>query len=415
MASDNKVFWPFVPEYEMTEELEWLTDVITCPKGEDRIPLRGDPRQSLQYSAYMEDAYMAEAKNTSRQIVNEFYIPYWPVALRLPQQVGDIPNTYLVDGLGNEHKGVGLFLLNDTRDYRSYSERESGVLLDGETLGWGDTWGHFYDGIEGPLVWVFKFDPLDDFKIAGSTMVPQTLSVLEQPIDFSFRGGNLWEVNIRATNTLPPLQVFDYVPRQYKGIDIFDLLNYSSTLTEQHFTEVDNVQSDSGIIQSVATLGRPETLTSLGFHATTPEEVDAMKSWIYSRAGRLIPFWVRSNSNDFHIERGFEKDPTNSNRTIITVRRVQGLKAPFKVSALHRNGSEEFLTCIIAQDMGNDTHTLVFKENTTRNWAKGDTIDLRMMIYARFDSDRVELKYESGGNLLAQVPVRELYYNFNND
>lgn len=411
----NPVFWPYLPEYEMTEELEWLTDVMKCPKGEDRVCLRGDPRQSLQYSAYMEDEYMAEAKATSKAIVNEFYIPYWPSSLKLPYQQAEVPYTYYLDNMTEEHKGVGLFLINNTREYRSYPETQGGVVLEGETLGWGDTWGMFWDGVEGPFVWAIK-DPLDPFQVEGSTMVSQTLSVLEQPVDFNHRGGDLWEVNIRATNTNPPLQRFNYVADQYKGIDIFDLTNMSGgTLSEQHFTEVDNIQSESGVIQSVATLGRPETLTAIGFHATDKIEQDEVKSWIYSRKGMLVPFWIRSNSKDFLLETGFVADPVNSNRTVVSVRRVNGLKAPFKVSVIKTDGTEQFLTCIIAQDTFTDSQVLVFKENTTRGWTKQQIKDMRIMLYARLDSDRVELKYEPGGNMLAQVPVRELYYDFDNE
>lgn len=409
--TDKIPVWPFIPEYEMTEELEWLTDVIKCPKGEDRICLRGEPRQGVQYSAFLEDVDAAEAKQISRGILRDVMIPYWPLSFVMPE--ARIEGVYDTPWIGPEHKSDGVFLWNSSRDYRSYGPLNSGVLLEGEVLGYGDSYGNFYGGIEGPVVWALKYpDTSDPFVIEGSTFIVQSLAVLQQPVDFNHKGGNVWEINFRATSTTPKLKKYETNYQQYEGVDILDSLNMSGgSLIEQHFIEVDLIQSDSGVMHNESIYDRPETLSSISFHATTPEEVVELKSWILSRHGMLVPFWVRSSNKDFLPLTNFVAAPNNASS--ITIRSVANLEAPFKLSVIHESGQEKFLTCMAVHKHTDDTQTLVVRERSAIGWGALNIIDMRILLLARHDSDRVELKYISGGQVLAQMPTRELYYNFN--
>lgn len=70
--------WPFIPQREFTESLEWLTDVIRCKASEQRFALRKTPRHGYQYNLIMEPQQFSRAKLMARALSQgEVSLPLW--------------------------------------------------------------------------------------------------------------------------------------------------------------------------------------------------------------------------------------------------------------------------------------------------------------------------------------------------
>lgn len=71
-------FWPFIPQREFIESLEWLTDVIRCKGGEQRLALRTIPRSGYQFNYVMDQRQFSLGKSYARTMTaEELYLPLW--------------------------------------------------------------------------------------------------------------------------------------------------------------------------------------------------------------------------------------------------------------------------------------------------------------------------------------------------
>lgn len=68
--------WPFPPRSEMTETLEWLTDVMRAKGAEQRIALRTAPRRSYAFSHVLDAQQYASAQEMVRD-AEDYLVPDW--------------------------------------------------------------------------------------------------------------------------------------------------------------------------------------------------------------------------------------------------------------------------------------------------------------------------------------------------
>lgn len=70
--------WPFIPQREFTESLEWLTDVIRCKGGEQRFALRTVPRAGYLFNYLMDQRQFSLGKSYARAMTaEEVLLPLW--------------------------------------------------------------------------------------------------------------------------------------------------------------------------------------------------------------------------------------------------------------------------------------------------------------------------------------------------
>lgn len=74
--------WPFAPLSEMTEVLEWKTDVIRSQSAEQRIALLEAPRRSYSLQHLLDAQHYASAQEMVRE-AEAFRVPDWTQVVRL--------------------------------------------------------------------------------------------------------------------------------------------------------------------------------------------------------------------------------------------------------------------------------------------------------------------------------------------
>jgi hypothetical protein len=83
--------WPFPAAQEITEVLEWRTDVLTSRAGEQRIALRPRPREIVTFRHRLDALGMARAAELARaEFESDWLVPLWHLALQ--------PNADLAQG-----------------------------------------------------------------------------------------------------------------------------------------------------------------------------------------------------------------------------------------------------------------------------------------------------------------------------
>ncbi|MGY6535290.1 MAG: hypothetical protein ACXIVG_08100 [Pararhodobacter sp.] len=84
--------WPFPAAQEITEVLEWRTDVLQTRTGEQRIALRPRPREIVTFRHRLDALGMARAAELVRAgFAGEWHVPLWHLALQ--------PGAELVQGV----------------------------------------------------------------------------------------------------------------------------------------------------------------------------------------------------------------------------------------------------------------------------------------------------------------------------
>lgn len=90
--------WPFPAAQEITEVLEWRTDVLQSQAGEQRIALRSTPREIVTFQHRCDALGMARAAELVRAgFVGEWLVPLWHMAVQPTADVTQGATEIIID------------------------------------------------------------------------------------------------------------------------------------------------------------------------------------------------------------------------------------------------------------------------------------------------------------------------------
>ncbi|MFN3953338.1 MAG: hypothetical protein ACK4LQ_02725 [Pararhodobacter sp.] len=113
-ASSVPPLWPFPAAQEITEVLEWRTDVLQSRAGEQRIALRPRPREIVTFRHRLDALGMARAAELARAgFAGDWSVPLWHMALQpgadLVQGATEIPfDTAVSDFRAGDLTGIAV-------------------------------------------------------------------------------------------------------------------------------------------------------------------------------------------------------------------------------------------------------------------------------------------------------------------
>lgn len=274
------VSFPYQSYKPNIETLEWKTDVLISNKGtEQRVRLRGAPRQFINQAYPVPAEEMAHAKNIMHGwLGNRWAVPAWQQS----QIVGALSSgitVILCDGENYDLREEGLVQLWDSNTVNEIIEIQTvtptQITLSRPTV---NTYSNCH------LLPAYAGRVLGDIQ-RPTTAYNAVIKVRYQILD-----------NKRLV--VP-------TPDQYLTYDIYFDELYSDTngsITDNLSTRVDVVDFETGDVDFYAPwdnirIARPYKLTSDG-----PEESWAMREFLHRRAGRLRPFWLPSFESDMRLE-----------------------------------------------------------------------------------------------------------------
>lgn len=362
--------WPFAAAQEISEVLEWQTDVLSSRISEQRIALRPRPREIVTFRHRLDAPGMAQAAELARaSFVGDWHVPLWHLALQ--------PETALMQG------GSEIIIHTGHSDFRA--GELVGIAVDGSVA----------SPIAIAAVQADRLvltDPLGlqlpDVSVGAAriSVMPIRKGLLTAPVDIARRrqGDGMVTASFLLRDAL---DIASLVLPSYLGRPVqTDPSLVRSPLTASLRRAVEYVDNGFGpvVIEPVRDLfERGETIT---LKAHGPAARWALRHWIWSLRGRQASFWLPTWGRELQLRAAM-----TSGSVLMRVAPVASLDAYIgRRIMLEMPGALRFRTITAAISDGPD-HRLTLSSNL------GEPVPLSTKVHfltaVRSDADRVEIQH----------------------
>jgi hypothetical protein len=362
--------WPFPAAQEITEVLEWRTDVLQARAGEQRIALRSLPREIVTLRHRMDARGMARAAALARTgFAGAWYVPLWHMAMQ--------PNKDLEQG--------DTEILMDT----GRSEFRAGALA-----------GIAVDGSDAASVAIAAVQPdrlalaeplallLPALTLAAqrTTVAPVRSGVLTSAIEIIRRHQGDGTVTASFLLQGAPDLTAPAMPT-YLGRPVqTDPSLVRRPLATSLRRAVEYIDNGFGpvVVEPIRDLfERSETMT---LRAQGPAGRSSLRRWLWSLRGRQASFWLPTWGNELHLRAAM-----TAGSTLMRVEPIAPLASYVgQHIMLEIPGALRFRTITAALQDGFD-HRLMISSNL------GEAVPLATKVHfltaVRSDADRIEMQH----------------------
>jgi hypothetical protein len=362
--------WPFPAAQEITEVLEWRTDVLQARAGEQRIALRSLPREIVTFQHHCDALAMARAAELARAgFAGEWLVPLWHLALQPVEDLAQGDSEVLLDTGSSDIRAPGLVALA--------VDGGDGVLV-------------AIDAVQADRLILAEplFLELPATMIAARriTVAPVRAGVLVSGVEIARRRQN--DGTVSATLLLrDALDLTSPVLPSYLGSPVQtdpSLTRVPITANLRHaFEYVDNGFGPVVIEPLRDVFERGETLT---LKAQGPAKRWALRRWLWSLRGRQASFWLPTWGYELQLQAAMI-----SGSAQIRVAPVAELAAYVgRKILLDMPGGPRFrtITAAVAEDAN---HRLTISSNLGEPVPVGTKVHFLTLV--RSDSDRVEIQH----------------------
>ncbi|NEX45452.1 hypothetical protein [Pseudotabrizicola algicola] len=362
--------WSFPAAQEITEVLEWRTDVLTSRAGEQRIGLRPRPREIVTFRHRLDALGMARAAELARAgFAGDWHVPLWHMALQPNADLAQGATEILLDtGLSDFRSGELVAITVDGREAAAVSI--ASVLADrlilAEPLGLQ---------LPSPAVAAPRI-----------TVAPIRAGVLTSAIEVTRRRQGDGTVTASFLLRDAPDLVAPVLPT-YLGRPVqTDPSLVRRPLSASLRRAVEYVDTGFGPVV-VEPLGdvfeRSETIT---LKAQGPFARHSLRRWLWSLRGRQASFWLPTWGRELQLRAAM-----TSGSTLMRVAPVASLQAYVgRAILLEMPTALRFRTITAAIAEGAD-HRLTLSSNL------GEPVSLTTRVHfltaMRADADRVEIQH----------------------
>jgi hypothetical protein len=362
--------WPFPAAQEITEVLEWRTDVLRARAGEQRIALRSLPREIVTFRHRLDARGMARAAELARAgFAGDWRVPLWHMAVQ--------PDTDLAQGM------IEIPLDTTVSDFRAPGF--VAIAVDGREAVLASIAAIEADRIvlAEPLALQLPATAVAARRI---TVAPIRVCVLTSPVEIARRRQGDGTVTasflLRDAPDLTGLTLPSYL-----GLPVqTDPSLVRRALTANLRRAVEYVDNGFGpvVVEPIRDVfERSETIT---LKAQGPTARSALRRWLWSLRGRQASFWLPTWSHELQL-----RTPMTSGSTLMRVAPVASLPAYVgRQIMLEMPGALRFRTITAAVQDGSD-HRLTISSNL------GDAVSLATKVHfltsVRSDADRIEIQH----------------------
>jgi hypothetical protein len=376
--------WPFPAAQEITEVLEWRTDVLRARAGEQRLALRSLPREIVTFRHRLDARGMARAAELARTgFAGDWLVPLWHMAVQPAADLAQGATEILIDtGASDFREGKLAGIAVDGSDAAPVaiaSVQPSRLTL------------------AEPLALQL---PAMEVGTRRITVAPIRLCVLTSPVEIARRRQGDGTVTasflLRDAPDLTGLTLPSYL-----GLPVqTDPSLVRRALTANLRRAVEYVDNGFGPVvveplRDVFERGEAITLKAQGAPARS-----ALRRWLWSLRGRQARFWLPTWGHELQL-----RTPMTSGSTLMRVAPVASLPAYVgRQIMLEMPGALRFRTITAAVQDGSD-HRLTISSNL------GEAVSLATKVHfltsVRSDADRIEIQH---GAVACEVtlPVMEV-------
>jgi hypothetical protein len=383
-VEDTPPLWPFPAAQEITEVLEWRTDVLQSRAGEQRIALRPRPREIVTFRHRLDALGMARAAELVRVgFTGEWLVPLWHMALQ--------PDTNLTQG------ATEIPLDTTLSDFRAGGLAAIGV--DGGESAPVEITAVQADRLilAEPLIWHL---PAISVAARRITVTPIRVGVLTSAVEIARRRQGHGIVTASFLLRDAPDLAAPVLPT-YLGRPVqTDPSLTRRPLTASLRSAVEYVDNGFGPVMVEPMRDVFDRGESITLKAQGPTARHAMRRWLWSLRGRQASFWLPSWGYELKLRAGM-----TSGSVLMRVAPVApltsyiGRRIMFEMPGALRFRS---ITAAIADGLD---HRLTMSSNLGEQVPMG--IRVHFLTAVRADADRVEIQHGAAATEVT-LPVVEV-------
>ena len=368
--------WLWRPNADMSESLEWMTDIIEAHNGsEQRIQIRQEPRQSFDVSLLLTDA-IQQAR--VRSLLSSWHHklwgwPCWHEAATLSVAAAQNAFSVQVNTENADWREGGLALIFESPNkYQILEDLEVGVGV----LTFSSALLSTYD--------------------AGSWVLPLRLARLSPRIDRQDDIGNDLEYSM-SVSVLDNTEIASTPSAvQYLGYDVLtDRLLLSGTSTKRQITRpLDVLDPGTGGWDVFSKNDFSSIATEHQWLLKTSEQCWNFRKWLHRRSGALRPTWIPSYVDDLKLVVA----PSGATTTL------QIYDANYRTLGLNKIGTTHIAVfsssgSFVCRQITNAVVGSGGQENITINTSLGfsDAYKISFLPLCRFAGDKLTLKWNRVG------------------
>jgi hypothetical protein len=368
------VAWPFIPQMDVVETLEFETDVHKCRRAEYRRGLRPLPRIFYAYSYLLDAADYAAARELRRTIGEaDLYVPDWPNATQVPT-IGAATVSLPVDvTLAPAYRVNGKALIwgsNTSYEVVTVSVLGTGTITISATVaGYTKPWvvplrvGTFmqsFDGDRGPHTYSAAsatFRCIDTENLSAASGGPSYPTYLGDPL----------------------------------VIDPVEIINGAGESNNREVSENDSV---TGLVYKYPLYATPNQSAVLAWTAQSAAEVWALRVWLHKCRGRWKQFWTPSWNPDVRPASSIYAGGMTV--TIYKIGFAAKYPLPTSLAILKLDGSVVGVTVTSVASGGETTEVLTIEENLESTISISSIDRISKLTLSRLASDRIDIQHLPG-------------------
>lgn len=376
--------WPFSAAQEITEVLEWRTDVLQSQAGEQRIALRSRPREIVTFLHRCDALGMARAAELVQAgFVGEWRVPLWHMAVQPTGDLSQVATEIAVD--------------TTVADFRV-----------------GDAVAIAVDGAEASLAEITSIEadrvilveppgaqlPGAIVAAARITVAPVRAGVLSAPVEIARRRQNDGMITasflLRDAPDLTAPVLLSYLGRTVQT----DPGLTRSPITASLRRAVEYVDNGFGPVAVEPLRDQLERGEAITLKAQGAAERWALRRWLWSLRGRQTSFWLPTWGRELQLRAAM-----TAGSTLMRVAPITDLAACVgRTILLEMPSGFRFRTINAAVADGAD-HRMTLSSSLGEPVAIGTKVHFLTLV--RSDADRIEIRH---GTVASEVilPVVEV-------
>lgn len=347
-----RLVWAFMPLKDYSEHFEWLTDVLTTRRNEQRFSLRRLPRRGFDYSFVLNIEQHARAAlllDTWQH--KDWALPIWRERQTVAQASGATLMGY----------PVGEWLL-----YQDWRQHEMIEIVDDKGK------------LKAPLSAEYRDALL--MPVASARLQSDSLERLN---------AHYTRLNTSFLLNEPAAHEPQTMPETLDGIEIFSRCLLIGA-QESYAHDVDIIDNQTGKIVSLDTFIRTRWRGELRLFAASKDEQKALLAWFYHLSGRLREFWLPSGAADMRLKSTIS--PSSSSMEIESIGAASLAHEHYGLAFFAKDGRRFYtrINRIIAQG---ENEQIVFSPNLNADLSPDDIERISLMRRCRLNDDRISISY----------------------
>jgi hypothetical protein len=375
------VVWPFIPQVDFTETINFSTEIIQTKQGEQRIANRLTPRVSYSGRYILDSNEFSRIKAIMYQWgFRAFGLPMW-LECQYYGSVTTGQTVFYVDTTESTYRVGDMLILHEEND--KYETLEILSITDTEIETTLPASQDYSSAFIMPVLFSYT-DGIDVTRDVNGYPIAETTFTSTEGIDIAADTGKT----------------------QYNGKDVMlDRSIIIGSLKEKLYTDVTKLDAEVGPILYVPTKEYPEHKQTMSMISIDRSSTWAYKQWLYSLKGKQKSFYIPTWNQDIEIIGDLEAAQTS------LVCKFIGYSLYYDTKDLLIEdvyGNIRIYTITGGTDLGDGTEALYLYQKLGVDLPNSEIKTVCFLSLVRLDADRIEISHKPGGSARISIPIREV-------